>query len=380
MKSICNLVFIFFLLSLVSCQNDNKYGEGVHLLFEELFDVNHYSIPLDTSTGFESDCIQYVEKEDKPELMLFYKKNNAIHIYDFEANKFIKSTKFQPEGPDGVGTNITGFRFEKNDEIYLYSYWDKKVYVVDEFGKLKEKYEINDNGSLKYPVLSPNNNRPILKKGNKLFFAGTLYKTLKKEEIGSPFVALDLEKKSHTLLGKYPEKTFEGDWDNKCETFFDYNASIGKFVVAFAISDSIIVTDLINPNKDKHYFAGSSLLPEVKPMNANYDYEASSPEEMISYVISGTYWSIKYDKYRKLYYRFGILPKSLEDFKAALPTKFFIAVLDENFQHLAEAILPESLYPPMAVITPKGLLIPNKEKYDQQDDLLSFDVLTFKKK
>ncbi len=106
------------------------------------------------------------------------------------------------------------------------------------------------------------------------------------------------------------------------------------------------------------------LLPEIKPMNANYDYEASSPKEMISYVISGTYWSIKYDKYRKLYYRFGILPKSLEDFKAALPSKFFIAVFDENFQHLEEVTLPESLYPPMAVITPKGLLIPNKEKYD----------------
>jgi hypothetical protein len=34
----------------------------------------------------------------------------------------------------------------------------------------------------------------------------------------------------------------------------------------------------------------------------------------------------------------------------------------------------------MATITPIGLLIPNRKAYDKQDDFLSFDVLTIKKK
>ena len=144
--------------------------------------------------------------------------------------------------------------------------------------------------------------------------------------------------------------------------------------------DSVMITDLKDNSETKHFLAKSSFLEEIKPLNSSYDYEPSNSDEANEYVLSGTYWNIKYDQFQKVYYRFGILPRTLADFQAAKNPKFFISVFDENFKPLGESLLPEGLYPPMATITPMGLLIPNKNAYDKQDDFLSFDVLTLKKK
>lgn len=365
---------------LCSCQPENKHVDANNFINDDLFTIHQYAIPLDSLTGFESECIQYLQNTTREQLLLFYKRDNKINFYDFKEKKLIKTISFSKEGPNGVGTSISGFRWISDDEIYLSSYWERKIYLVDAAGNVKKKFDIKDDGFLKFPVVDPNNNRPIIKAGNNLILAGTLYKTLPKNKIGKPFVALNLKEGTSKLVGKYPEKIFEGDWDIKDETFFDFDESSNKFIVAFAISDSVMITDLKGNSKTEHYLAKSSFLKEIKPLNPSYDYESPNADEANTYILSGTYWNIKYDKFQKVYYRFGILPRTLADFQAAKEPEFIISVYDENFKPLGESILPEGFYPPMATITPLGLLIPNRKAYNEQDDFLSFAVLTLKKK
>jgi hypothetical protein len=379
MKKVLSVFSFIFSIFLCSCQLENKHVD-TNFVDNDLFTTHHYSIPLDSLTGFESECIQYLKNTSGEQLLLFYKRANKINFYDFKEKKLIKTVSFAKEGPNGVGTSISGFRWVSDREIYLSSYWERRIYLVDVEGNVKKKFDIKDDGSLKFPVIDPNNNRPIIKAENDLILAGTLYKTLPRNKIGKPFVSLNLKGGTSKLVGKYPEKIFEGDWDIKDETFFDFNESSKKFIVAFAISDSVMVTDLKDNSKTEHYSAKSSFLKEIKPLNSSYDYEPPDSDEANEYVLSGTYWNIKYDQFQKVYYRFGILPRTLADFQAAIEPKFFISVFDDNFKPLGESILPEGLFPSMATITPSGLLIPNRKAYDKQDDFLSFDVLTIKKK
>lgn len=379
MKIVLSVFLFIFSIFLCSCQLESNHID-TNFINNDLFTTQQYSIPLDSLTGFESECIQYSKNTSGKQLLFFYKNGNKINFYDFEEKKLIKTVSFAKEGPNGVGTSISGFRWISNSEIYLSSYWEHRIYLVDAKGNVKKKFDIKDDGSLKFPIIDPNNNRPIIKAGNNLILAGTLYKTLPRNKVGKPFVALNLKEGTSKLVGKYPEKIFKGDWDIKDETFFDFDELSNKFIVAFAISDSVMITDLKGSSKTEHYLAKSSFLKEIKPLNSNYDYEPSNSDEANEYILSGTYWSIKYDQFQKVYYRFGILPRTLEDFQAAKNPKFFISVFDKNFKPLGESLLPEGLFPPMATVTPIGLLIPNKKAYDKQDDFLSFDVLTLKKK
>jgi hypothetical protein len=379
MKEILSTFLFVFSIFFYSCQSENNQVNN-NFINNDLFFTQHYSIRLDSLTGFESECIQYVRNSSVEQLLFFYKRSNKINFYDFKEKKLIKTVSFAKEGPNGVGTSISGFRWISDSEIYLSSYWEHRIYVVDVEGNVKKKLDIKDDGSLKFPVIDPNNNRPIVKAGNDLILAGTLYKTLPRNKIGKPFVVLNLKDGKSKLVGQYPEKIFKGDWDIKDETFFDFDELSRKFIIAFAISDSVMITDLKDNSETKHFLAKSSFLEEIKPLNSSYDYEPSNSDEANEYVLSGTYWNIKYDQFQKVYYRFGILPRTLADFQAAKNPKFFISVFDENFKPLGESLLPEGLYPPMATITPMGLLIPNKNAYDKQDDFLSFDVLTLKKK
>lgn len=367
------MCFLAFMI-LYGCSNENKENVAEKKQFIELAINSEYRIPLDDSTGFKASSIQFIEGLNGANniLILQYRDNNCINLYEYDEKKLVKKIIFEKEGPNGVGNSLNGAFWVSSTEIYLYSYWERRLYMVDENARVLKMLQL-DKENVVYPVLEPGTNRPIIKlRDNNLLLAGYLFKTLPKEVIGKPFVKANIDDGTLSLVGTYPDKIFQGDWSMKAQTYYDYIPSSNKVVVSFAISDSVLVTDLNNEND--WYLASSKLIQPIQPISEDYEFKVEDKSKGYAYDLSSEYFGVKYDKYRKLYYRFGIIGRTEKEFDSGTPPTFFAIILDEKFNKIGEHIFSKGEYPTMCFVAKDGLYIADKNKYTEDENHLYFNI------
>lgn len=365
------ILAIAFASLLFSCSNQKTTKEQAN---KNLILKSQFSLPLDSLSGFNANDIQIFEIKGQKKIGLLYRSRNAINIYSFDEKKLEETINFETEGPNGINS-LTGFLWISPEEIYVYSYWGRTVYRVNNQSQVLATFQFEEfDKAIKYPVLEPNSLRPMVLRGNQIFIAGHMYQTLPKDQIGTPFVKVNLESKSSELIGKYPDKVFQGKWRIKAQTYFDYLKEKKLFVISYAISDSIEVTDF--KKYSKKYEAKSSYIQAIKPFHPNYEYISNNKEEQYAYDLSSAYWGIKYDPYRKVYYRFGIIGNTLEEFSSGLNPIFFVIILDENFTKIGEMKFPRGVvYPSLSFVEKDGLYIANKKQYAEvSEEKLTFNV------
>ena len=140
------------------------------------------------------------------------------------------------------------------------------------------------------------------------------------------------------------------------------------------MSDSLYLVrgNIVNKFLAKSKYLNGATVPLAKNRK---DVLAMSKDEKSEYLVSDSYWGVKFDMYRNLYYRFGVRSRTLKDVYAFKRATAVIVVLDENFKMIGEMELPQELYIDMVFITQNGLHIANKKNYDKFDEnSLTFDV------
>jgi hypothetical protein len=290
-KSILGVVFAL-LISTSCSKHETSHGQTTQLVLH-----HQYSLPLDSLSGFNANDIQIFEINGLKKIGLLYRSRNTINIYSFSERVLEKTITFDTEGPNGI-SSLTGFLWISPEEIYVYSYWERKIYQVNSNAEVIASFQFEEfDKAIKYPVLEPNSLRPMVFKENQIIAAGHMYQTLPRDQIGRPFVQVNLETNSSQLIGKYPEKVFQGKWRIKAQTYFDYIKEKKFFAISYAISDSIEITDF--KKYSKKYEAKSSFIQTIKPFHPDYEYVSNSKEEQYTYDLSSAYWGIKYDPYRK---------------------------------------------------------------------------------
>jgi hypothetical protein len=144
------------------------------------------------------------------------------------------------------------------------------------------------------------------------------------------------------------------------------------------MSDSLyLLRDKIS---NKFYAKSKFLDGATMPLSRNSErYQTLTKDEVNEYLVSDSYWGVKYDPYKKCYYRFGVRARTLKEAYAFKRATAVIIVLDENLKMISEMELPKELYVDMIFVTERGLHIANHRLYDQVDENnLTFDIYKLK--
>ncbi len=337
-----------------------------------------YSIPLDPSIGFDAHTqLVWNEKLKKHFLALGYKNSRQINIYDLENATLYKEMTFEAEGPNGVGTEMRGFVFTPGmDSVYLFSVWDRVIALAGPEGKVLRRYKLPPE-DYNYPLsLLPETTCPITLNNNYLYITGLLRRYTREVK---PIMQLNTISGETKLIGYTPEKVFSGNFSHLNGVKYDYLPETDCFILSFDISDSLFIFDNKNKTVTSKY-ADSKNIAEIKPISKNMNFEPSQ-EEKYAYLVGDSYWGIKYDPFRNLYYRFAVTGRTLDELYRGVYPLVVVMVLDEQFEVIHEVVLPEKSQVRVSFVGPKGLYIGNKAYYDDvSDDNLMFDIYSFEDK
>lgn len=337
--------------------------------------IDSYSIPLDLNYGFVADAIQYFTLKEVTYLALSYRNSRTINVYNFTSKKLDRTIELDKEGSNGIGSEIASFYIEDFDNIYVYSYWERTIFLVTSKSKIKDKYKIPDGTN--FPIIEPHVMCPMLKVKNFLYLTGVFVNSASKTE--NPLLKIDFKNKTTKSLGTPPFVTRKWNFYRKNWPKFDYVAGKDFFVIGYDMLDSIY---LLNGDISNRFYAKSKFLDNATlPLSRKNDSGSStnSKDELNAYLVGDSYWGIKYDPFRKCYYRFGVRGRTLKEAYALARAKAIIMVLDENLKIIGEMELPQELYIDMVFVTEKGLFIANKRLYEQVDEnKLTFDIYSLK--
>lgn len=321
----------------------------------KLRQIGYYKLPIDYNTGFDADFIYPFQLADSSQqyVALGYRNTRIINVYDYGSQSIVKKLKFPFEGPNGIGNELGGFVFDGLDSIYVYAYWGKEV-VLFHNNQAVKRYKLPDDGN-KDPLVELGNMCPLLKNDEKLYLSGLVNPFALDRK---PVFEINTITDSISTVGYIPAKAFEGNYLYLNQIKYDYIPNQHQIILGFDIMDIIYI---YNPDNKKieQFYAKADNIGIIKPISNNPAFKPSK-EEANAYEISDRYWGIKYDPYRKLYYRFAIAGRTLDELYKGMMPSFILCVFDENFNKIDELFLPYKSQIEMSFITTEGLHIANR--------------------
>ncbi|MDO4216506.1 MAG: DUF4221 family protein, partial [Bacteroidales bacterium] len=182
----------------------------------------------------------------------------------------------------------------------------------------------------------------------------------------------------------YPD-CFKEDEDLNRQLYyasFSYDTDGENIACAFLENDSIYIT------KDfehvKAIAAKSRYLEHLEPQPYRTQQNLADHARISENI--PRYWSLIYDKYRKVWYRFVFhkneMPKEQDPFEYTIPQlKFSIMILDKDFNIIGETVMPANTYAyRMWFVGKKGLYLSmnNVKNPIFSEDQLIFQCLELK--
>ncbi len=387
--------YILFILVLITagCKNQTKQSDIAYKQPEkqDATPINHtfsktlkvkdeLKIPLDSETTFYCENIQYYINEDEKFLITMPLSSNTIIVYDLSdpKNKQVNKLKIPDEGPNSVGGEISGFYYHNKDSIFILSKFSFKAGLINSEGIIKDTYQILDEYLPYNPVPTPGTFSPMSYINNKLYFSGSTPDKKAGKKYKGSFIEYDIKTRKTTFIDYNPERLNEGYWASRGRLFYDYLIEENNkttFLLSYSISESIVgFTNQGDVFKKR--------LPSVH-INNNDIFPFSNEFKKADYIERAKYsmaqprfWGIKINPYQKLIYRFAVEKNSYANFKKSKFPPIHLIVANYDFEILTE----KNLYPPtkyqndMCFVTKEGLYIANKEKYNENDNYLTFDL------
>lgn len=370
-----NILIISLFLIFCSCQNTGKINNS-HYLAKADSILNVYIGP---TVNPVTNNLTYFEKNGKK--LIGYAHMNDLMFYDIKTQAFYHKIRFQQKGPDGVG-NLSRFHIENLDSIYIFTY--THLLIADSSGHVYKRKSFSEILTDKEQPIAPipmfyiHNNR-VVNSQNKLDIACYLMddNISTVDNISTGFT-YDIQRDSIYLNNLYYPSIGK-------ELAYSRDKGNSKYVYSFYLENRLHV---ISENGQSSFitckskYAPRSLSPVIPAGDLYTDVTAT--------IIKPRYYSLLYDKWNKLYYRFFYL--GADNLKQGMdlsyywalkdsPAQFSVMILNEDLQVIGETLIPENTCSPfMYFINEDGLhfaLHVNNPDFDP--DYLKFVKFTVEK-
>lgn len=362
-----NIVFFFIFVYIISCRPSDKSEEINILDLSELI-VDTLYLEKDSLTRNLGSNFTFFEKEGKEYLSTF--QSHKLLTYSFPEGKLISKQPFEIEGPEGIGSYISGFFLE--DSLIHFLSNGKWITATTE-GKILSRVGLPE-ASVDRQVSNfstfPSN--PISKIDHSYLVSDLPY-VLKESMLAYENWLIKFDPKTSTqeyVKFKYPNY-YSGFMDDSVFGQYSqtYNADKKEILISFPATDSILV---ISENSQKWISAA----PKEK-MN----FLRGTTEERGEYIAflpnrtSSLHALVHYEPMSKKTLRYSIVIPNNKLTKEEGKTPLIkLLVLDENYQKEAEVTMPDQLG---GFSTPKGYYM--NIGYTRTEDEVAFARIDFSK-
>ncbi len=341
--------------------------------------VETKKILLDSSTAPSPQYSQMFKDSTGVNYFTFLNAyNSSIYFYNYNTLKLVKKITYDKKGPDGI-LKPTGYYIKTMDSIYVYNMAFIELFLTNGKGKVISKKSLiggekmgKSPWHLKYPQYYTRTAAPFIATKNKLLLTGQFMFTVPDSIIDTfKFTAyIDYNMKDINFKHGYP-KTLYGhgyNWDDQILTdvFPELHPDGDKLIYSFPVSHDVYLTKL-NSKGYKKVYAGSN---EAGSISSIPKKTKKTNREILgkSILRQDLYGALKYDKYRKIYYRF--ICRAIPDatIHTALKEKpIAVIIMDKEFNYLGETTLGtgKEWYWQNSFVTEEGLNI----EYLDNDDI-----------
>lgn len=356
----------------------------IELSFEKDFNISMDSVTAADNIVY----FQYISKYKSKEAIAFLNYDmDAIYFYEFPSCEFIDVLSLQDYGFEH-SDKIQGFLYLNPDSIFIYTYKSATVTLISESrGKYLSK-ALMDVINLKrtgvYPFVSTRS--PILfEKGSGRLYTTGFYADeggpLKIDSARTNIAEFSLKTGIVEYKVKYPKFYWGVNWGGGGgfrQSLADIN---GRTIVISFMADHWLTTYDTYSGSERKFYAGSKYFNEIRSMNYPSNFLSFANEYKVYeyYCREGSYCSIKYDPYRKVYYRVAELPLTQINWnQSRTPQKQkSIILLDSAFVKIGEVLFSTEKYDlNHLIVLPDGLYI--KKYTDQNSSTLTLSKFVLK--
>jgi hypothetical protein len=366
------LVSISFFVASISCSsvNNDKENQEAELVYDSIsIPINELCYSSYTNFSFNEELNIYAG---------YNSKTHAIDIYDIESGTFTKHLNIKSEGPDAILGALNGLSLHNKDSIFAYTM--AGLFIIDFNGQLIDYYRIFDyigQGS-GLPTINENFRLNYFSNTGDIFFQ-MLHPTNNLEaNLESSVVSkFNIRQKEFVKL----PITFSSKYiDNKGRVGFlrwmNFESAKGDSIFFNAqFDDELLIFNLRTGDLSRKALNGNDI---CKPLNNFNDQKA-----WVDHSVENDHrFSILYDKWRDVYYRFvweGV-PVKISDkhYNSMLDKTLSLEVYDKNFKFLKKFNLPENQYNINCwFVAPKGLYISPSHPQSKKmvENILKFDII-----
>ncbi|MVT10296.1 DUF4221 family protein [Chitinophaga tropicalis] len=391
MKKIFYCLFSLF-YALVSCSRvaEIKNNEKGNLkATDKLVLVADKKFPLDSGSAAKPQLIQvYTDTAGRRSLVCLNTFTNSLNFYDYETLAFTKRVAYERKGPDQIMIPL-GFYIKNEDSTYVYNDMQNDMVLINSKGKVLSRTSVINNmdpkkqvWTLSYPQHYPQTVTPIMELSGKLVLPGQFMWTLPDTLIHKfNFTSvMNMHDSTVQFVHNYPDSLygFSYIWDDPLFTMVFCDAGPGKdeIIYSFPISHNLYIADISKPGY-KVVYGGSNEAGTISSFEKPADGKISREALNEKACLTDLYGGIKYDKYRKVYYRF--LRKALPESGRKLrweDKEVTVIIMDEHFRYLGETSIGtmHEFYPENAFVTKEGLNIEYLDDSDVDEKFMNFKI------
>lgn len=353
--------YLFFLLAVVfSCNSKESKSEFISgELTEYISDTLYFQ--KDEFTKNLPAKFAYLEENDSS--FLYAWSDKRLLKYGYPSGELLSSTNFFVEGPDGIGSFISGSLITE-DGLFFIS--DQKEIVYTDFeGKVISRFTLPGvpEERLAANFSAMNGNDMTYDAATKTLFLADVPFVLKEPNMNYRdwLWKLDTRSGNFESVGfNYPEKYREHYDDPELGVFaHSYIIDRDLFVVNFPANDSLLILD-----SNKSYWvdgkSSKTLIFEKGKTEPRGEWTVFNPSMKTS-----RYKFTQYDPYRKRLFRYVNIETKESDIETYTNESSFI-LFDSEFGKVAELFFDNQKIIPSGFFTPNGFYLKLAEQ--QSDD------------
>lgn len=344
-------VVLFLIVSLYGCassdsaaiENPKKNKLKASVTLEET-GVKKFS--LDSSSAPRPLYTQvYTDSSGKRIFTFLNDYNASIYFYEYETLQFLGKKQI---GGKEAGIKANGYYIKSTDSIFVFNVSNIELLLENGNGQVTDTVSLIGNMNIRkskwmltYPQYSIQTAIPFIETPQELIFPG-LYPSSIPDSIIDKFKFtshINFTTKQVVQTHHYPRSLYSNyNWQGQIftEVFTDLHADGDQLVYSFPVSHDLYIAGLYS-NDYKIVYGGSNEAGTIHSHDA--PFKKKTPRSIIgaTFINNDMYGAIKYDRYRKVYYR--VLRKALPG--TTLETAWkekpaIVIMMDENFNYLGE--------------------------------------------
>jgi Domain of unknown function (DUF4221) len=307
---------------------------------------------LDSNTAARCQYIQIYTDSGKRYFTFLNTYKNAVYFYDYQTSEYIKQITYKKKGADAIPLPMA-YYIKTPDSIYVFERRRSELALTNSTGKVLGRISLINNRNPRdyswvysFPQYYPYTATPILETKNKLVFPGQ-YMLSPPDSLVDKFKfesLINLADNKVRYFHRYPRSLYGNDynWESGgiyTTVYFDLARDPGQIVYSFPVSHDLYLAD-IDSDEYKTVYGGSNNATDITSFAISRRRKTPLADLLLKTCKTDLYAAIKYDKYRRVYYRF--LRRAVPDAtnKTTLKDKpVAVIIFDENFHYLGETDL-----------------------------------------